>query len=109
MSEPQQAVMELLVQPEERIEVILGVFLLQEILTQFLDHLGVGIGRDVFHGGQLHGLAQELGISYALSIDARDERSDLGEHLNQPVLGEHDERLTYRSARHPKLSSELIL
>src|SRR5674476_854419 len=105
----EQSLVELLVQPEERLELYALLVLLLEVRAKPAHDLRVKLRGEVGQRGQLHRLAQELGVGHLGGIDARDEGADLGEDLHEPLFREDDQALAHRRATHAQARGNLVL
>ena len=89
--------MKTLVQTNECVRITAtDAFLLHELLTQFEDHSLLWIGREDLGDVCLDSLAQEAGIENSRIADLRDDGSTLWTNLEQPLIGQFDERLADR-------------
>ena len=107
--QPQQPLVERLVETEEGLRVVVGGRLLGEVASQLGDLRRVGLGGDVGERGELDRLPQELRVGHALGVDARDERPDLREDLHEPLLRQQDQALPHGRARDAELGRQLVL
>ena len=59
--------------------------------------------------GELDGLPDELRVGHLPHVDPGDERAELREDLHEVLVGEQDEALSHRGARHRQLRGEVVL
>ena len=73
------------------------------------DVLFLGVGGGFADGGAFEGFADEVGVGDGGLADRGDERSELGDDLDQAVVAEPDERLADGGSADAEAGGELVL